>query len=216
MLKDEQPIALLAASPLWIVGKQAVPPNTADELISWVKSKPQPATFGTVGIGSAAQLCGIYFQQKTHARLDFVPYRGAGPTIQDLVGGQIDLACLEASSTLPYVKAGKMKAFAVLGEERWPMSPNTPTMIESGVPGLSITFWHGLWTTKGTPAPVVVRLVKAVQATLSDPDVRKRIETLGQVIFPSAQENPAALAAYNKAEIDKWWPIIKSAEIRTE
>jgi tripartite-type tricarboxylate transporter receptor subunit TctC len=216
VLNDLQPISLVATSPLWIVGKEAVPPNTAAELISWVTSKPQPATFGTVGTGSAAQLCGIYFQQKTHARLDFVPYRGAGPAIQDLVGGQIDLACLEATSTLPYVKAGKMKAFAVLGEERWTVSPDTPTMIESGVPGLSISFWHGLWTTKGTPQRVVARLDNAVQTALTDPDVRKRIETLGQVIFPSAQLNPAALAAYNKAEIDKWWPIIKAAEIKTE
>jgi tripartite-type tricarboxylate transporter receptor subunit TctC len=216
VLNDLQPISLVATSPLWIIGKETVPPNTASELISWVKSKPQPATFGTVGTGSAAQLCGIYFQQKVHARLDFVPYRGAGPAIQDLVGGQIDLACLEATSSLPYVKAGKMKAFAVLGEERWAMSPNTPTMIESGLPGLSISFWHGLWTTKGTPQTVVARLDQAVQTALADPDVHKRIEALGQVIFPSAQQNPAALAAYNKAEIDKWWPIIKAAEIKTE
>jgi tripartite-type tricarboxylate transporter receptor subunit TctC len=216
VLNDLQPISLVATSPLWILGKEAVPPNTATELISWVKSKPQPATFGTVGTGSAAQLCGIYFQQKTHARLDFVPYRGAGPAIQDLVGGQIDLACLEATSSLPYVKAGRMKAFAVLSEERWALSPNTPTMIESGLPGLSISFWHGLWTTKGTPPNVVARLDRAVQTALAAPDVRKRIEALGQVIFPSAQQNPTALAAYNKAEIDKWWPIIKTAEIKTE
>jgi tripartite-type tricarboxylate transporter receptor subunit TctC len=216
VLKDLQPIALVATSPLWILGKQSVPPNTATELISWVKSKQQPATFGTVGTGSAAQLCGIYFQQKTQARLDFVPYRGAGPAIQDLVGGQIDLSCLEATSTLPYVKAGKMKAFAVLGEERWAMSPDTPTMIESGVPGLSISFWHALWTTKGTPQSVVARLDQAVQTALANPDVRKRIETIGQVIFPGAQQNPTALAAYNKAEIEKWWPVIKAAEIKSE
>jgi len=216
VLKDVQPISLLAASPLWILGKATLPPNTAAELISWVTSKPQPATFGTVGTGSAAQLCGIYFQQKTHARLDFVPYRGAGPAIQDLLAGQIDLSCLEASSSLPYVKAGKMKAYAVLGEQRWAMSPDTPTMIESGVSGLSISFWHGLWTTKNTPPNVVERLDKAVQTALADPDVRKHLEILGQVIFPSAQQNPAALATYNKAEIDKWWPIIKAAEIKTE
>jgi tripartite-type tricarboxylate transporter receptor subunit TctC len=216
VLNDLQPVSLLATSPLWIIGKESIPPNTATELISWVTSKQKPATFGTVGIGSAAQLCGIYFQQKTNARLDFVPYRGAGPAIQDLIGGQIDLACLEATSSLPYVKAGKMKAFAVLGEQRWAMSPDTPTMIESGVPGLSISFWHGLWTTKGTPQSVVARLDNAVQTALADPDVRKRIESIGQIIFPRAQQNPAALAAYNKTEIDKWWPIIKAAEIKTE
>jgi len=216
VLKDLQPISLLATSPLWILGKAAVPPNTASELISWVKSKPQPATFGTVGTGSAAQLCGIYFQKKTEANLQFVPYRGAGPAIQDLVAGQIELSCLEASSSLPYVKAGRMKAFAVLGEERWPMSPETPTMIEAGVPGLSISFWHGLWTTKGTPKKLVARLEEAVQSTLADATVRHRLENLGLVIFPRDKQTPEALAAYNKAEIDKWWPIVKAADIKTE
>jgi tripartite-type tricarboxylate transporter receptor subunit TctC len=216
MLNNLQPIALLASSPLWVVGKEAIPPKTAAELIAWVKSNTQPATFGTVGIGSAAQLCGIYFQQKTGARLQFVPYRGAGPAIQDIVAGHIDLSCLEASSTLPDVEAGKAKAFAVLSEKRWPKSPDTPTMIESGVPGLSITFWHGLWTTKGTPKDAVARLDAAVRAALADPTVRQRLETLGQVIFPPEQQNPAALAAYHKAEIEKWWPIIKSAGLKAE
>jgi tripartite-type tricarboxylate transporter receptor subunit TctC len=216
VLKDLQPISLLATSPLWILGKEAIPPNTASELISWVKSKPQPATFGTVGTGSAAQLCGIYFQKKTRANLQFVPYRGAGPAIQDLVAGQIELSCLEASSSLPYVKAGRMKAFAVLSEERWPMSPETPTMIESGVPGLSISFWHGLWTTQGTPKKIVARLEEAVQSTLADATVRHRLENLGLVIFPRDKQTPEALAAYNKAEIDKWWPIVKAADIKTE
>jgi len=216
VLKDLQPIALLAASPLWIVGKNALPPKTAAELIAWVKSSPNPVTFGTVGAGSAAHLCGLYFAQKTGAHFQFVPYRGGAPAMQDLIGGQIDLACLEASQTLANVQAGRFKAFAVLGEQRWPKSPDTPTMIESGVPGLSISFWHGLWTTKGTPQDIVGRLDKAVMTALANPTVRQRIEALGQVIFPTDQQNPAALAAYHKAELDKWWPIIKAANIKTE
>jgi tripartite-type tricarboxylate transporter receptor subunit TctC len=216
VLRNLQPIALLAASPLWIIGKEAVPPNNAAELIAWVKSRPQPITFGTVGTGSAAQLCGIYFQEKTGAHLQYVPYRGAGPAIQDLIGGQIDLACLEASSTLPSVQAGKMKAFAVLSEQRWAKSPDTPTMIESGVPGLSISFWHGLWTTGGTPKKTVDKLDAAVKAALADPTVRQRLETLGQVIFPTDQQNPKALAAYHKAETEKWWPIIQGAGIKAD
>jgi tripartite-type tricarboxylate transporter receptor subunit TctC len=216
MLTDLQPIALLAASPLWVLGKEDLPPKTAAELIAWVKSNTQPATFGTVGTGSAAQLCGIYFQQKTGARLQFVPYRGAGPAIQDIVAGHIDLSCLEASSTLPDVEAGKAKAFAVLSEQRWPKSPDTPTMIEAGVPGLSISFWHGLWTTKGTPKDVVARLDAAVQAALADLTVRQRLEALGQEIFPPEQQNPAALAKYHKAETEKWWPIIKDAGLKAE
>ncbi|MGA9966975.1 MAG: tripartite tricarboxylate transporter substrate-binding protein, partial [Terriglobales bacterium] len=215
-LKDLQPISLLEASPLWILGKSALPPNTASELIAWLKARSEPTTFGTVGAGSAAHLCGIYFQQKTGARFQYVPYRGAGPAMQDLVGGQIDLSCLEASATVANVQAGRLKAFAVMSEQRWPKSPNTPTMIESGVPGLSISFWHGLWTTKGTPKKVVDRLNAAVTNALADPAVRQRLETLGQVIFPRNQQNPTALAAYHKAEIEKWWPIIKTADIKLE
>jgi tripartite-type tricarboxylate transporter receptor subunit TctC len=212
--KDLQPISLLAGSPLWILGKNAVPPKTAVELIAWLKARPELTTFGTVGAGSAAHLCGVFFAQKTGARFQFVPYHGAGPAIQDLLGGQIDLACLEASATLPYVTAGKFKAFAVMSEQRWPKSPDTPTMIESGVPGLSLLFWHGLWTTAGTPKAVVDRLDDAVQTALADPTVQKRLKDLGQVIFPRDQQNPAALAAYHKAELDKWWPIIKAAGIK--
>ena len=182
--KDLQPISLLAASPLWILGKNALPPKTATELIAWLKSNPNPVTFGTVGAGSAAHLCGVYLQRKADARFQYVPYRGAGPAIQDLIGGQIDLTCLEASATLGNVEAGRYKAYAVMSGKRWSKSPNTPTMIESGVPGLSISFWHGLWTTKGAPNYVVDRLEVAVKAALADPAVRQRLETLGQVIFP--------------------------------
>jgi tripartite-type tricarboxylate transporter receptor subunit TctC len=214
IMKDLQPISLLASSPLWIVGKNALPPKTATELIAWLKTRSEPTTFGTIGAGSAAHLCGLFFAQKTGARFQYVPYRGGAPAMQDLIGGQIDLSCLEASQTLSNVQAGRFKAFAVMGEQRWPKSPDTPTMIESGVPGLSISFWHGLWTTKGTPKPIVDRLDAAVMAALADPTVRSRIETLGQVIFPRDQQNPQALAAYHKAELDKWWPIIKTAGIK--
>ena len=216
VLKDLQPVSLLAYSPLWILGKAALPPNNITELLAWLKTQSQPITVGTVGSGSAAQLCAIYFAQKTGAHFQYVPYRGAAPALQDLIGGQIDLSCLEASATLPSVEARKIKAYALLSEERWPKSPNTPTMIESGVPGLSITFWHGLWTTKGTPKETVDRLVASVQKALADPALRQRLEGLGFVIFPKDQQTPAALAAYNKGEIDKWSPVIKAAGIKAE
>jgi tripartite-type tricarboxylate transporter receptor subunit TctC len=216
VLKDLQPISLLQTSPLWIIGKSALPPKTASELIAWLKARSEPTTFGTVGAGSAAHLCGIYFQQKTGLRFQYVPYRGAAPAMQDLIGGQIDLSCLEASATLPNVQAGRFKAFAVMSEQRWPKSPDTPTMIESGVPGLSISFWHGLWTTKGTPKATVDRLDAAVQTALADPAFRQRLEALGQIIFPRNQQNPMALAAYHAAETEKWWPIIKAANIKLE
>jgi tripartite-type tricarboxylate transporter receptor subunit TctC len=211
---DLQPISLLAASPLMILGKNAIPPKTATELVAWLKTRTQPTTFGTVGAGSAGHLCGLLFAQKTGARFQYVPYHGAAPAFTDLLGGQIDLACLEASASLPFVQAHKFKAFAVMSEQRWPKAPDLPTMIESGMPGLTITFWHGLWTTKGTPQDVVDRLDGAVKTALADPAVKGRLQQLGQVIFPVDQQNPTALAAYQKAEIAKWWPIIKAAGIR--
>jgi len=216
VLKDLQPIALLATSPLWVLGKNALPPKTAAELLAWLKTHPNPITFGTVGAGSAAHLCALSIQEKTGARFQFVPYRGAAPAMQDLIGGQIDLSCLEASATLPNVEAGRYKAYAVMSEQRWPKSPDTPTMIEAGAPGVSISFWHGMWAPAGTPKAAVDRLDDAVMIALADPAVRQRLETLGQVIFPRGQQNSAALEAYNKAEIDKWWPIIKAAGIKAE
>jgi len=215
ILRDLQPISLLSASPLWIIGKEALPPNTMPELIAWMKARSEPTSFGTVGTGSAAHLCGLYFAQKTGLNLQF-PYRGAAPAMQDLIGGQIDLSCLEASSGLAYVQTAKFKAFAVFSERRWPKSPETPTMIESGIPGATINFWHALWTTKGTPKETVDRLDAAVLNALANPAVQQRLETFGQVIFPRDQQGPAALAAYHKAEIDKWWPIIKAAGIKAE
>ncbi len=212
--KDLQPISLLAYSPLWILGKETLPPNNAAELISWLKARKTTTTFGTVGTGSAAQLAAVSFANAIGVKFQYVPYRGAGPAVQDLLGGQIDLSCLETSSTLPYVQAGKMKAYAVVAEKRWPKSPATPTAIEAGAPGVSLPFWHGLWTTAGTPKAVVDKLDGAVKFALADPGVRARLDALGQVIFPPDQQNPAALAAYTKAEIDKWWPIIKAAGIK--
>jgi tripartite-type tricarboxylate transporter receptor subunit TctC len=211
---DLQPISLLAASPLMILGKNAIPPKTATELLAWLKTQSQPTTFGTVGAGSAGHLCGLLFAQKTGAQFQYVPYHGAAPAFTDLLGGQIDLACLEASASLPYAQAGKFKAFAVMSEQRWPKAPDLPTMVESGVPGLTISFWHGLWTTKGVPQDVVGRLDEAVKTALADPAVKDRLVQIGQVIFPADQQNPTALATYQKAEIAKWWPIIKAAGIK--
>jgi tripartite-type tricarboxylate transporter receptor subunit TctC len=214
VFKDLQPIALLAASPLWILGKSALPPKTASELIAWLKARTEPTTFATVGAGSAAHLAGLSFARAIGAQFQYVPYRGAGPIISDLIGGQIELSCLEASSTLGNVQAGQYRAYAVMGEQRWPKSPDTPTMIEAGAPGVSINFWHALWAPAGTPKAVVARLDEAVNNALADPAVRQRLETLGQVIFPRAQQNPEALAAYHKAETGKWWPVIKAAGIK--
>ncbi len=214
IIKDLQPISLLTASPLWVLGKNGLPPKTPAELFAWLKARPQPTTFGTVGTGSPAQLVGLQLAKAIGAHFQFVPYRGAAPMMQDLIAGQIEMGCLEASGSYPNVQAGRFKAYAVTSERRWPKSPDTPTMIEAGVPDVSISFWHGLWATKGTPQAVVDRLNSAVKSALADPATRQRIEGLGQVIFPADQENPAGLAAYQKAEIAKWWPVMKAAGIK--
>jgi tripartite-type tricarboxylate transporter receptor subunit TctC len=214
--KDLAPISLLAYSPLLILGKNGIPPTNAAELIAWLKASKTPVTFGTVGTGSAAQLAAISFSSAIGVKFDYVPYRGAGPAFTDLLGGQIDLSCLEASASLPYVQAGKFKAFAVVSDKRWAKLPDTPTLIEAGAPGVNLPFWHGLWTTRGTPKDIVDQLDAAVKTALADPAIRDRLEQLGMVIFPADQQNPAGLAAYEKAQIDKWWPIIKAAGIKAE
>src|SRR5579863_7251259 len=214
ILKDLQPISLLTSSPLWILGKNTLPPNTPAELFAWLKAQSKPVTFGTVGVGSPPQLIGIELAKALGAHFQYVPYRGAAPAMTDLISGQIDMACLEASGSYPNVAAGRFKAFAVTTDQRWPKSPDTPTLSEAGVPGVSLAFWHGLWATKGIPQPIIDRLHTAVKAALADPATKKRIEGLGQVIFPADQQNPDGLHAYQTAQIDKWWPVMKAAGIK--
>ncbi len=214
VLKDLQPISLLTSSPLWVLSKNELPPKTPAELFAWLKAQSRPVTFGTVGTGSPAQLVGIQLAKALGVHFQFVPYRGAAPAMQDLTAGQIEMACLEASGTYPGVAAGRFKAFAVTTDKRWPKSPDTPTLIEAGVPGVSLAFWHGLWATKGIPQPIVDKLDAAVQAALADPATKKRIEGLGQVIFPAGQRNPDGLHAYQTAQIEKWWPVMKAAGIK--
>jgi len=216
LLKDFEAVSLLTFAPMLIVAKNDVPAKDAKELIAWLKANPDKASAATVGAGSAAHVCALYFQDKTGTRFQFVPYRGGAPAMQDLVGGQIDIMCAEASQTLTYVRGGKIKAFAVMSTTRWPALPDVPTTDEVGVPGMYISFWHGLWVQKGSPASVVAKLNAAVVAALADGNVRKRLTDLGQVIASREQQTPEALADYHRAEIEKWWPIIKAANIKVE
>ena len=216
LLKDFEPVSLLTFAPMLIVGKNTLPVNDAKELIAWLKANPDTASAATVGAGSAAHVCGLYFQDRTNTRFQFVPYRGGAPAMQDLVGGQIDLMCAEASQTLTYLRSGRMKAFAVMAKTRWPALPDVPTTDEIGAPGMYISFWHGLWVQKGTPKRVIAKLNNAVVETLADQTVRQRLTDLGQIIAAADQQTPSALAAYHRAEIEKWWPIIKAANIKVE
>jgi tripartite-type tricarboxylate transporter receptor subunit TctC len=215
VLKDLAPVSLLTATPLVMVGKNTIPAKDGRELIAWLKANPGRASAATVGAGSAAHICELYFEQQTGTRFQVVPYRGGAPAMQDIIAGQMDLMCAEGSQTLPFVRGGQMKAFAVMAKQRWAALPNVPTTDEIGVPGMYISFWHGLWVPKGTPRDVIARLDTAVMAMLADPAVRKRLTDLGAVIAATDQQNPAALAAFHQAEIAKWWPIIKGANIKS-
>jgi tripartite-type tricarboxylate transporter receptor subunit TctC len=161
-------------------------------------------------------LCGVNFQNHTGTRFQFVPYRGAGPVIQDLVSGQIDLSCIEASASRPSVQGGKFKAFALLAKSRWAAAPDVPTADEAGVPGLYLPFWHALWVPKGTPAPIIAKLNAAVVEALADPAVRERLTGLGVEAAPRDQQTGEALRAFHQAEIDKWRPMIDAANIKPE
>ncbi|HYZ43883.1 MAG TPA: tripartite tricarboxylate transporter substrate-binding protein [Xanthobacteraceae bacterium] len=214
-LLELQPVSRISATPLMIVGKNALPQN-ARELIAWLKENPGKASAATVGAGSAAHICLLYFQQKTGTSVELVPYRGGAPVMQDLVAGQIDFFCAEASQTLSFLRSGAIRPFAVMSKERWPAAPDVPTMDEVGVPGMYISFWHGLWVPKGTPSDIVGKLNGAVVETLADPMVRQRLIDLGQVIATREEQTPEALGAFHKAEIEQWWPIIKAAKVKPE
>ena len=215
-LNDFEPVSMLSVAPLWIVGRSGLPAKDLRELIAWLKANPDKASAATTGLGSGIHMCLVYFQNMTGTKFPLAPYRGAAPLMQDMLAGQIDLSCPEAGQTLPQYRAGSIKAYAVLTEKRWFAAPDVPTIDEAGVPGLHFPFWHAIWAPKGTPKDVIARLNAAVVETLADAGVRQRFNELGHEIAPREQQSPAALAAYHKAEIDKWWPIIKAANIKVE
>jgi tripartite-type tricarboxylate transporter receptor subunit TctC len=217
ILNDLEPVAMLLIAPTVIVGRQGLPPNTLQELVAWLKANGDKATAATVGAGSPGHVSGIHFQNVTGTRFQFVPYRGGGPANQDLVGGQVDLRIgAEASQMLPHIRAGRTKGYAVLSSRRWAALPDLPTADEAGVPGVHISVWTGLWAPKGTPRDIVAKLNAAVAQTLADPAARQRIADVGFEIPAPGQLTPEALAAFHKAETDKWWPIIKAANIKAE
>jgi tripartite-type tricarboxylate transporter receptor subunit TctC len=217
ILQDLAPVSLLPMAPTMIVGRSTLAANDARELIAWLKANPGKATAGTIGTGSPSHVGGVFFQRETGTRFSFVPYRGAALAIQDLIAGQIDLRfAAEASQLLPYLRGGPIKAFAVMARTRWPAAPEVPTIDEAGLPGLYISLWNGLWVPKGTPAPIIDKLNGAVVDALADPALRVRFSQLGFDLPPREQQTPAGLLAFHKAEIDKWWPVFKAANIKAE
>jgi tripartite-type tricarboxylate transporter receptor subunit TctC len=216
LLNDFEPVALLANNPSVIVSKKDVPARDLKELIAWVKANRDKVLVGTSGVGAATHLGGILFENLTDTRVQFVPFRGAGPAMQALVAGQIDLVFDQLSNSLPQLQAGTIKSYAVMAETRAIAAPDIPTVDEAGLTKLYLPVWNGMWAPKGTPKDIIRKLNKAVVESLADPTVRQRLADIGQQIYPREQQTPEALGAYHKAEIEKWWPIVKAAGIKAD
>jgi tripartite-type tricarboxylate transporter receptor subunit TctC len=185
-------------------------------LIAWLKANPGKASAGTAGVGATDHVGGALFQTVTGTRFQFVPYRGGGQAVQDLVAGQTDIMFESPTITLPQVRSGQLKAFAVAAESRLAAAPEIPTVDEAGLPGFYVPFWVGLWAPKGTPKDVIAKLNSAARTALADPTVSALLTDLGFEIYSRDRQTPQALAAYQKAEIEKWWPIIRAFGIRAE
>jgi tripartite-type tricarboxylate transporter receptor subunit TctC len=216
VLKDLEPVALLASNPQLIISKTAVPANDLKGLIVWLKAAPDKASAGTAGVGSISHVAGVFFQKETGTHFQFVPYRGVNLAQQDLIGGQIDLLFDQAPSALPNVRAGKIRAYAVTAKTRLDSAPEIPTVDEAGLPGLYMSVWSALWVPKGTPKEVITKLNAAAVEAMADPLVRKRLGDIGVDIPPRDQQTPEALGALHKAEVEKWWPLIKAENIKAE
>jgi tripartite-type tricarboxylate transporter receptor subunit TctC len=216
LLNDFEPVALVATQPFLIDARKTMPANNLKELIAWLKANADKATMGTSGVGSPSHVAGVLMENMLGLKWQMVSYRSAGLATQDLLAGITDIQLDTPAVSLPHVKSGDLKAYAVTAKERIAVAPDIPTTDEAGLPGYYFSFWHAMWAPKGTPKPIVAKLNAAVQTALADPDTRQKLTDLAQEIYPRDQQTPEALHAFQKAEIDKWWPIIKAAGIKAE
>ena len=210
VVKDFEPIALLPDAPMVLIVKKDLPATNLDAFIAWLKTNPDKASMGTAGVGSPPDLLARWLRQETGAQFNMVPYRGAAPAMQDVIAGQIDAMFVSFGPALPQVTSGAVKALAVTTRRRMTVAPDIPTMDEAGLREFYFSYWAALFAPRGTPRDIVDKLNLAVVSTLGDPSIRQKLEAQGFEIPPVEQQTPAALAAYQKAEIEKWWPIVKA------
>jgi tripartite-type tricarboxylate transporter receptor subunit TctC len=216
LLNDLEPIILIGSEPLLIVGKNSLPADDLKGLVAYLKANPDKASVGIAGVGAAGHLTGIALQKATGTTFQFVPYRGNAPAMQDLLAGQIDFM-IEPSSNFKSLLATKsVKPFAITGTSRLPSSPDIPTANEAGMPGFFASLWYGLWVPQGTPKQIIAKLNAAMIQVLADPAVRKRLDDLGIEVSATDQQSPEALRAFQKAESERWWPIMKASGIKAE
>src|SRR6202011_4571206 len=216
LLKDLEPVILIGSEPLLIVGKKSLPADDLKGLIAWLKANPDKASVGIAGVGAAGHLTGISFQKETGTKFQFVPYRGNGPAMQDLLAEQIDFMIEPSSNFKSLLGAGSVKPYAITGRTRLPSSPDIPTAEEAGLPGFFASLWYGLWVPKDTPKEIIAKLNAIMVQVLADPSVQKRFDELGIQITPPALQSPEALRGFQKAEAERWWPIIKASNLRAE
>jgi tripartite-type tricarboxylate transporter receptor subunit TctC len=212
--KDFEPIGLLSVNPQLLVARKDLPADNLKDLVAWMKANPGKINF--VNQNAAANVSGVLFEKLTGQKLHYIPYRGAGPAMTDLVAGQVDLLVVQGAAALPQIRAGKIKAIANLSPQRSASIPDIPTSDEGGVPGLYMSGWFGFFAPKGTPKDVIATLNSAMVQALADPAVRARFTELGLDVASREQQTPEGLAGFQKAEIDKWWPIIKEAGISAQ
>ncbi len=216
LLTDLEPVVLLPSNPMVVVSKTALPAKSFKELLAWLKTNEGKATAGTAGAGSGSHIAGVYLQNLTGLRLQYVPYRGTAPALTDLVGGQIDIIVDQASNSMQQIRSGGIRAYAISDTKRLKAAPEIPTADEAGLPGFHMTLWSGLWVPKGTPKAAIARLNAAAVEAMADPAVQKRLGDLGLEVPAREQQTPEALGVSHKAEVEKWWPIIKKAGIKPE